>query len=148
MSDRLKGIRKYFYDSEVLENVYCSNNNCHSCDGTDVSGEPNGYGCDAREDWVVEQIESENYEEITGDFDNLYVRLSDVEDLISEPKHETVEEWEARTGETYPDDGPVWVRVDGHFISLRIRSDIKDLPERAVITIANHHGKPQDIKGE
>ena len=29
-----------------------------------------------------------------------------------EPKHETVAEWEKRTGEIYPDDGPVWCKND------------------------------------
>lgn len=27
-----------------------------------------------------------------------------------QPPHETVEQWEKRTGETYPDDGPIYVR--------------------------------------
>ena len=82
-------ITKYFYDVEALDNLYCNNNDCHSCDGTDMSGEPNGYGCDLRDQWVLDTVESGHYEEIPTDENNLklFVSLEDYEkriDLLQE----------------------------------------------------------------
>ncbi len=64
------------------------------------------------------------------------------------PKHETVDQWEKRTGETYPDDGPVyvwsvnnptclkrWVLMEYSF-SGWYRSTCK-------IIVANHNGKSE-----
>lgn len=68
------------------------------------------------------------------------------------PKHETVEQWENRTGQVYPDDGPVWY--------MDAASDDYDLvvyrPAKMLLTmfnykaeiqiiVANHHGKPKEI---
>jgi hypothetical protein len=71
----------------------------------------------------------------------------------TEPKHETVEEWEKRTGEIYPDDGPVWVNektIDmgkgsawmGWFISTYDKRKHLNTGEYWKIIVANHHGKP------
>ncbi len=64
-----------------------------------------------------------------------------------EPTHETVEQWEERTGETYPDDGPVWVWTVNN-PSCRKKWVLMSYSLSVVydntckITIANHHGKP------
>ena len=71
-----------------------------------------------------------------------------LEKQIEETKHETVEQWESRTGEIYPDDAPVWV-VDSDSTELKLYKDywtdivelIKYQSDNTVI-IANHHGKP------
>lgn len=31
---------------------YCNKINCHECDGTDFNGEPNGYGCYGRDEYI------------------------------------------------------------------------------------------------
>jgi hypothetical protein len=77
-----------------------------------------------------------------------------------EPKHETVEQWEARTGETYPDDGPVWLWSDKYGWMLKqfkrvvlrrpfVRSLGVYMPmlDKKKAIIANHHGKPNSIGG-
>lgn len=75
-----------------------------------------------------------------------------------EPKHETVERWEKRTGETYPDDGPVWVnyqilKENRTEWKLTTYEDIKQWDKIAfkyntetseMCIVANHHGKPND----
>lgn len=90
-----------------------------------------------------------------------YVNLKDVIELINTPKHETVEEWEARTGKSYPDDAPVWFKetekddkgewyyykLDTYKGHLPYGSDgavskWKDLNKDNFI-VANHHGKPK-----
>jgi len=68
-------------------------------------------------------------------------------ELVDEdiPKHETVEQWESRTGEKYPDDGPVYFKmVEGDEFNLTDYgwSKIFKLKEITVI-VANHHGKPE-----
>ncbi len=73
------------------------------------------------------------------------------------PKHETVSEWEKRTGETYPNDGPVWSRWKtthkdyGHWFLItngRAQDELETEvynKERYIIIVANHHGKPEDV---
>lgn len=40
--------------------------------------------------------------------DTTMQHMFEVWEKLIQPKHETVAEWEKRTGKTYPDDGPVW----------------------------------------
>jgi len=73
-----------------------------------------------------------------------------------EPKHETVEQWEERTGETYPDDAPVWYHY--RYIMLKNKEEWKvemwgdckgcewDRDNPAIV--ANHQGKPSSEEGE
>lgn len=91
----------YYYDSEALDDMYCNEHNCHSCDGTDMSGEPNGYGCDAREDATMKLIESGKYDEIPtdGNSKKLFVSLDDYEELKKENK-----EIKELAGEIYTND--------------------------------------------
>lgn len=58
-----------------------------------------------------------------------------------EPISETVDQWESRTGETYPDDGPVWRKdtlfdANGEYVTYTLTTweDYKQS--------ANHNGKP------
>jgi len=66
--------------------------------------------------------------------------------------YETVEQWEERTGKTYPDDGPVWV-YEGNDYELdnqtgneewvlclydQVKNDYHS------IVVANHQGKPEE----
>ena len=67
----------------------------------------------------------------------------------SEPPHETVDQWEKRTGETYPDDGPVWIKthVDLTLNSFRwVLSTYSGYSDWDIgkdrFYVANHHGKP------
>ena len=76
-----------------------------------------------------------------------------------EPKHETVEQWEERTGETYPEmRGFWWIDQDMDFfkengyhrlrpIENKYQSYKKKYPEYVFI-VANHHGKPHNIEGD
>ena len=67
------------------------------------------------------------------------------------PKHETISEWENRTGESYPDEAPVWLNEkeavkNGEWIgwSLKVYEQVKGKsPEYWKVIIANHHGKPK-----
>jgi len=81
---------------------------------------------------------------------------------LSTPKHETVSEWENRTGESYPDDAPVWFRETGSFNedsfnywelgTYKTNTPYgKDETVKAWIKwnkgksiVANHHGKPEE----
>lgn len=65
-----------------------------------------------------------------------------------QPAHETVEQWEERTGQTYPDDGPVWgllpwVDVIDYELSTKHHLIIQGFPMDKLF-VATHHGKPED----
>lgn len=62
------------------------------------------------------------------------------------PKHETVENWEIRTGESYPDDGPCWEYDECSEYRLSLyRSASKRIKYygQGHCIVANHHGKPE-----
>jgi hypothetical protein len=69
--------------------------------------------------------------------------------IESIPKHETVEQWEDRTGEVYPDDGAVWVLYTFTETAIRVKPywTLKEYDgySRSEI-VANHHGKPEVTK--
>ncbi len=77
----------------------------------------------------------------------LEVKLKDIE----QPKHETVQQWEERTGMAYPDDGPVWLRIDSGLWPcgwiLRTKEEWLNgyNDEQAIVVIANEHGRPEDV---
>ncbi len=77
---------------------------------------------------------------------------------MEEKKWESVAEWESRTGEIYPDDGPVWSRwnVDhkdfGKFMLITYERAVDEAgtdeydKDRYIIIVATHHGKPEREK--
>lgn len=77
--------------------------------------------------------------------------MHDVWERMRTPEHETVEQWEERTGETYPDDGPVYVwtvnnptcRKRWRLMEYNYSKSYRDVCE---IIVANHHGKPEKEK--
>lgn len=70
-----------------------------------------------------------------------------IKNSMNIPKHETVEQWEKRKGEIYPDDGPVYpADIFGGkpcYKDCRSYRDAK-IQNWRIISIANHHGKPND----
>lgn len=70
-------------------------------------------------------------------------------------KHETVQQWEERTGETYPDDGPVWSCSKysrGWHLQLwkQCKFDLEidiDGSVEIEVAVATHHGKPEINNG-
>ena len=87
------------------------------------------------------------------------LRLLDMpERMRHTPTNETVEQWEERTGETYPDDGPVWHKEvlkddKGEYIIYNLMTlarykpygspeIIKKWLEANQPIVATHHGKP------
>ncbi len=99
-----------------------------------------------------------HYKEIDGIKYNLISNtelINIVKDFItSVPKHETVEQWEKRTGQIYPDDGPVWIQhrkasgVTGKIkkmvgtFGLRLFREVKYVEGLKIV--ANEHGKPEE----
>ena len=71
----------------------------------------------------------------------------DVLSDVNRPKHETVEQWETRTGERYPDDAPVYIKnrwVDMEEIGFKCMDYLhaKGYLSNLGIIVATHHGKP------
>ncbi len=60
------------------------------------------------------------------------------------PKHETIKQWQARTGQTYPDDAPAYWFHSGYeeWSDAVSFEDAKN--ESSFIIVANHHGKPKE----
>ena len=88
------------------------------------------------------------------DKDQCSISATMLEDLIKEydtPKHETVQQWEERTGDIYPDDGPVWMEIYNcnglnggltlHLVTWNIARQSEPLITPRII-VATHHGKP------
>jgi len=50
----------FVYDCEedVTGDIFCLINNCGDCEGTDQSGEPNGYGCDPRDSFTDDFLDA------------------------------------------------------------------------------------------
>jgi len=83
-------------------------------------------------------------------------KLGDYIDNPPEIKHETVEQWEDRTGETYPNSAPVyarygemiprheWALMEHHSIKGADQSTEEPLVE---IIVATCYGKPDSIGG-
>jgi len=46
---------KYKNEGELIDE-FCSLTECSECNGSDDTGEPNGYGCEAMEKFVEENI--------------------------------------------------------------------------------------------
>lgn len=53
-------LKEKYKDENELINEFCKRSNCSKCNGSDDSGEPNGYGCDDMENFI-----NENYNLIT-----------------------------------------------------------------------------------
>ena len=41
-----------YTDEDELIDEYCEKQGCTACNGTDVNGEANGYGCPQMQEWV------------------------------------------------------------------------------------------------
>lgn len=78
-------LKIYYRDEQVLEEEFCKANNCSSCCGTGEDGEPNGYGCDAQEEW-----EAKNFNNVISeqDDDNYFYSKEEVDKLITTLKAE------------------------------------------------------------
>ncbi len=78
------------------------------------------------------------------DDNGVWIRYEAVEKYIT-PKHETVEEWENRTGDSYPDDGPVYAKLkEGNDWGLATYDWTTIFKDNAMdVIVANHHGKPE-----
>jgi len=46
------------FDSDKHGERFCKKENCHECDGTDFNGEPNGYGCEAQDEYIDSRYQS------------------------------------------------------------------------------------------
>ena len=46
------------FDPSKYDGKFCKKINCHECEGTDFNGEPNGYGCQANEDYITSRYQS------------------------------------------------------------------------------------------
>ncbi len=67
---------------------------------------------------------------------------------MRQPEHETVEQWEKRTGEVYPDDGPAWHNSMICGKKTLIISEYSYYKKRGIdnyCIIANHYGKPEEV---
>ena len=64
--------------------------------------------------------------------------------IINTPKHETVEQWETRTGESYPEDAPVWYWDEEYYSDCGeyLLTTWEDYSPDKSLYVANHHGKP------
>ena len=40
------------FDEDKHGERFCKKMKCHECDGTDFNGEPNGYGCYGRDEYI------------------------------------------------------------------------------------------------
>lgn len=67
------------------------------------------------------------------------------------PKEETVQQWEKRTGETYPDDGPVWLKSGTLYYDPRkkawelMRHERAKTMDYTPIIVATHHERPESV---
>ena len=74
-------------------------------------------------------------------------------EIIKTPKQETVKEWENRTGESYPDDAPIWLSEkvaveNGKWSVYRLKEYGRyknSSREYWKVIVANHRGKPEEI---
>lgn len=71
------------------------------------------------------------------------IHENDIAYVLDTPKHETVEEWEKRTGETYPDDAPCYRFKMGKWHLDLWEDCITDIAHGVKVIVANHHGKPE-----
>lgn len=49
--------KETYEDTNDLIDEYCERANCEQCHGTERNGEPNGYGCEAMEQWVAKHTD-------------------------------------------------------------------------------------------
>ena len=47
-----------YKDEDILGDLFCESRNCTECVGIDHNGEPNGYGCEGRDDFIEANAES------------------------------------------------------------------------------------------
>lgn len=47
----IKRIPVYYTDEDGFYDLYCKSENCEACFGTNPEGEPNGYGCEDRDEY-------------------------------------------------------------------------------------------------
>jgi len=71
----------YLTQGEYIEAIFCANEGCSECYGTYMNGEPNGYGCQAAEEFFEN---TETYEEIDMGDNIQYVKFDDIEPYVKE----------------------------------------------------------------
>lgn len=53
----MSNFKKYYRDENDFIEDYCISVDCGACNGTDQNGEPNGYGCPAKEEFIDNNYE-------------------------------------------------------------------------------------------
>ena len=46
------------FDPSNYDDRYCNKIDCHECDGADFNSEPNGYGCQANDNYIDTRYQS------------------------------------------------------------------------------------------
>ena len=46
------------FDEDKHGETYCKKKKCRACEGTDENGEPNGYGCVGRDEYISNRYNS------------------------------------------------------------------------------------------
>jgi len=54
---KMKPLLYHYLDEDILGDEYCHRVGCNACFGSDINGEPNGYGCEGRENFTYENDE-------------------------------------------------------------------------------------------
>lgn len=52
----MKPLQEKYKDEDELSDEFCSRSKCSACDGTDYSGEPNGYGCTDNDNFISDNM--------------------------------------------------------------------------------------------
>ena len=75
----------FYFDEDELLDDFCDQVGCHCCDGTDMNGEPNGYGCDEGE-----KFQDDNWRLIVNAEDEKYMSKirDEIENRRAEPRCE------------------------------------------------------------
>ena len=86
--EELKPLNDFYLDPEQLDEEYCSRVNCQACEGTDQNGEPNGYGCSSRDNWVEKHLElvHDDPSEIMSHLESLQSKFDKAEEALEEVK--------------------------------------------------------------
>lgn len=131
----------YYVDEDALGDLFCNQEGCRKCFGSDHNGEPNGCGCDHRDKFIDMNRGLLVENSLAKEF---YKKL-DIERLTP-PKYETPDQYKDRTGKDYPDDAPVYF----YFTPEWVLDEYWHKYVNAEYTvIANEHGKPPlNYKGE
>jgi hypothetical protein len=58
MSEKRKSAYKIMedFDEDAIGDAFCLSQGCSECQGSDYNGEPNGYGCEGRDNFVSKRF--------------------------------------------------------------------------------------------